>query len=192
MPGNWHGICLIAAMLYSLRSFTRALIVLLCVSSGTAAAGQLDFVVNGRSYHVNSDYDWNENNLGLGLEYQFDSSSPWLWSLHGNAFVDSGDNMSYMAGGGLKRRLFQSTSPAGYYFDAGLVAFVMSRADFNDYLPFPGILPTVSFGMKNLGFNVSYVPQFVVRDIANAKTLDPHVRGVLFLQLKFRLASPSN
>lgn len=179
-------------MTSSLRRILSVLVLLLAVSSGTALAGQFDFVVNGRSYHVNSDYDWNENNLGLGLEYQFDTSSPWIWTLHGNAFLDSRNNMSYMAGGGLKRRLYQSLSPAGYYFDAGLAAFVMSRADFNDYLPFPGILPTVSFGMKNLGFNISYVPQFVVRDIAHAKVLDPNVRGVFFLQMKFRLTNLSH
>lgn len=179
-------------MATSIPNLIRALTIFLCLAAGTAAAGQFDFVVNGRSYHINSDYDWNENNLGLGIEYEFDHSSRWIWSLHGNAFVDSADNMSYMVGGGLKRRLFQSERPAGYYFDAGLAAFVMSRADFNDYLPFPGVLPTVSFGMKNIGFNVSYVPDFIVRDIAQAKYVDPNVGGVFFLQMKFRLSNPSH
>lgn len=175
----------------SLRTTIWALVALLCISGGNAAAGQFDLVINGRSYHVNSDYDWNEKNLGLGVEYEFERSSPWIWSLSANAFMDSQNNMSYMAGGGLKRRLFQSASPAGYYFDAGLVAFVMSRADFNDYLPFPGVLPTLSFGRQNIGFNVSYVPEFVVRDVAQAKVLDPNVGGVFFLQMKFRLSNPS-
>jgi hypothetical protein len=165
--------------------------ILLCGFSGTAAAGQLDLVVNGRSYHVNSEYDWNENNYGLGLEYQFDTSSRWIWSVNGNAFMDSRENISYMAGGGLKRRLFQSERRAGYYFDVGLNAFVMSREDFNDYLPFPGVLPTVSFGMKNVGMNLTYIPETVVRDIAQAKVLDPNVGGVFFLQFKFRLSHQS-
>jgi palmitoyl transferase len=178
------------AMTLNLRKSICISAMLLCAFAGTAAAGQLDLVVNGRSYHVNSEYDWNENNYGLGLEYQFDTSSRWIWSINGNAFMDSQDNISYMAGGGLKRRLFQSERPAAYYFDIGLNAFVMSRADFNDYLPFPGVLPTLSFGMKNVGFNVSYVPETVVRDIAQAKVLDPNVGGVFFLQFKFRL--PSN
>ncbi len=178
------------AMTLNLRKSICISAMLLCAFAGTAAAGQLDLVVNGRSYHVNSEYDWNENNYGLGLEYQFDTSSRWIWSINGNAFMDSQDNISYMAGGGLKRRLFQSERPAAYYFDIGLNAFVMSRADFNDYLPFPGVLPTLSFGMKNVGFNVSYVPEAVVRDIAQAKVLDPNVGGVFFLQFKFRL--PSN
>ena len=181
----------VSAMTLYMRNFLCIATILLCATAGTAAAGQLDLVVNGRSYHVNSEYDWNENNFGLGLEYQFDTSSRWIWSINGNAFMDSRENMSYMAGGGLKRRLFQSEHPSGYYFDIGLNAFVMSRADFNDYLPFPGILPTVSFGMKNVGFNVSYVPEAVVRDVAQAKVLDPNVGGVFFLQFKFRLPSQS-
>ncbi len=172
-----------------IRNFICIPAILLCTFAGTATAGQLDLVVNGRSYHVNSDYDWNENNYGIGLEYQFDSSSRWLWSVNGNAFMDSGENMSYMAGGGLKRRLFQSERAAGFYFDVGLNAFLMSRADFNDYLPFPGILPTLSFGMKNVGINLTYIPETVVRDIAKAKVLDPNVGGVFFLQFKFRLPS---
>lgn len=180
-----------AAMTLKLRLSTWAVLFLLSAAAGPAAAGQFDLVVNGRSYHVNSDYDWNENNLGMGLEYEFDSNSPWIWSLTGNAFLDSRSNMSYMAGGGLKRRLWRSPRDAGYYFDAGLVAFVMSRADFNDYLPFPGILPTVSFGMRNLGVNLTYLPKTIVRDIAQAKVLDPNIGGVFFLQMKFRLSGPA-
>jgi hypothetical protein len=181
----------VSAMTLYIRNFICIPAILLCATVGTAAAGQLDLVVNGRSYHVNSDYDWNENNFGLGLEYEFDRSSRWIWSVNANAFVDSRDNMSYMAGGGVKRRLFRSERPAGYYFDVGLVAFLMSREDFNDYLPFPGILPTLSFGVKNVGMNLSYVPKAIVRDVAQAKVLDPNVGGVFFLQFKFRLPNQS-
>ena len=94
----------VIAMTLDLRKSICMLTMLLCAFAGTAAAGQLDLVVNGRSHHVNSEYDWNENNYGLGLEYQFDSTSRWIWSANGNAFLDSQNNMSYMAGGGLKRR----------------------------------------------------------------------------------------
>jgi hypothetical protein len=175
------------AMTLYIRNFICIPAILLCATVGTAAAGQLDLVVNGRSHHVNSEFDWNENNYGVGLEYQLDTSSRWIWTVNGNAFKDSLDNISYMAGGSLKRRLFQSKRQAGYYFDAGLVAFVMSRADINDYLPFPGILPTLSFGLKNVGINLTYLPKVVVRDIAQAKVVDPNVGGVFFLQFKLRL-----
>ncbi len=162
-------------------------LIVLCASAGTAVAGQLDLIVNGRSHHVNSDYDWNENNYGLGLEYQYDSSSRWLWSVNGNAFLDSQNNISYMAGGGLKRRLLQSEHPVGFYLDAGLIAFIMARADIYDYLPFPGILPTVSFGTQRIGVNLTYLPKAAVRDFAQAKVVDPNIGGVFFLQFKFRL-----
>lgn len=164
---------------------------LLCALAGNAAAGQLDLVVNGRSYHVNSEYDWNENNLGLGLEYQFDTSSRWIWSVNANAFKDSLDNLSYMAGGGLVRRLYQSEHPAGFYLDAGLSAFVMSRADINDRQPFPGVLPVVSAGMKHFGVNVTYLPKKIVHDFAHANVVDPNIGGVFFLQFKFRLPEMS-
>jgi len=160
----------------------------LSLSTGIATAGQLDLILNGRSYHMNADYDWNEQNTGLGVEYAFDSSSRWIWSVTANGFVDSQDNMSYMAGGALKRRLFQSEHPAGYYFDAGLVGFLMSRADIDDHHPFPGVLPMVSFGTRHIGINLTYLPQKAVRDFAQAKLRDPDIGGVLFFQFKFRLS----
>ena len=178
---------LISAMTLYIRNFICMPAILLCAFAATAAAGQLDLVVNGRSYHVNSEYNWNENNYGIGLEYQFDNSSRWIWSLNGNAFMDSLENMSYMAGGGLKRRLFQSEHPAGFYLDAGLVAFLMARADINSYQPFPAVLPMLSFGMRNIGMNLTYLPKVAVRDFAQAKVLDPNIGGVFFLQFKFRL-----
>ena len=181
----------VIAMTLYLRKSICMLTMLLCAFAGTAAAGQLDLVVNGRSHHVNSEYDWNENNYGLGLEYQFDSTSRWIWSANGNAFLDSQNNMSYMAGGGLKRRLFQSERLAGFYLDAGLVAFLMARADINDYQPFPGILPTLSFGIGNIGMNLTYLPKVVVRDFAQAKVADPNIGGAFFLQFKFRLPKQS-
>jgi hypothetical protein len=170
-----------------LRAAITTFLCLTGVIAGTASAGQLDLIVNGRSYHVNSEYDWNENNFGLGLEYEFDRRSRWIWSVNGNAFLDSQENVSYMAGGGLKRRLYQSEHPAGFYVDAGLVAFLMARADINDYEPFPGVLPTLSMGVRNFGVNLTYLPQRAVRDFAQAKVLDPNIGGVFFLQFKFRL-----
>jgi len=159
----------------------------LCVFSSQVLAGQLDLILNGRSYHIDADYDWNESNYGLGFEYQFDSNSRWIWSVTGNAFLDSQSDMSYMAGGGLKRRLFASQHPAGFYFDAGLVAFLMARADINDYRPFPGVLPAFSFGTKHVGINLTYLPEKAVREFAGARMLDPNISGVFFVQFRFRL-----
>ena len=43
------------------RLFAFKLAILLCVLLTDATAGQLDLIVNGRSYHINSRYDWNAN-----------------------------------------------------------------------------------------------------------------------------------
>jgi hypothetical protein len=46
--------------------------------------------------------------------------------------------------------------------------------------------------MRNVGINLTYIPETVVRDIAKAKVLDPNVGGVFFLQFKFRIPSQSH
>ncbi|MDZ7642988.1 MAG: hypothetical protein U5K76_01385 [Woeseiaceae bacterium] len=154
-----------------------------------AAAGSLDVVINGKSHHVNSKYDWNEENLGLGLEYEFDSHSRWIRTLNANTFVDSLENMSYMAGAGLKRRLYMTDRLGGLYVDAGVVAFLMARKDINDYRPFPGVLPAVTIGNRYAGINLTYLPEKAVHDIAHANVVDPTIGGVIFLQFKLRMGS---
>ena len=186
---TWHGTCFKIAMKRFGRFFIFVLAVLQFGLAGTAAAGQLDLIVNGRSYHADSKIDWNENNYGLGLEYQFDSTSRWIWSVNANAFRDSVNNMSYTAGGGLKRRLFQSNHPAEFYLDAGLNAFIMARADVNDYLPFPGVLPTLSFGTKYVGINLAYLPEFASRVLVQTNLPNPDIGAVVFLQFRFRLTA---
>ena len=42
---------------------------IVALSSSPAMAGKFSAIVNGKSYHFNSTYDWNENNLGLGIEH---------------------------------------------------------------------------------------------------------------------------
>jgi len=159
----------------------------LTVTSTPAAAGSLDVVINGKSYHVNSKYDWNEANLGLGLEYEMNHSSRWIKTLSANAFLDSMENMSYMTGAGLKRRLYTTDRFAGLYFDAGVVGFVMARKDINDYRPFPGLLPVITIGNRYAGLNLTYLPKKAVHDIAHANDVDPTIGGVVFFQLKLRL-----
>ena len=46
------------------------------------SAGEISAVLNGKSYHVGSTEDWNENNYGLGFEYQFATTSRWKKRLH--------------------------------------------------------------------------------------------------------------
>ena len=160
---------------------------LLALLNTPAAAGTLDLVINGKSHHVNSNYNWNENNLGLGLEYEFTPRSRWIKTLSASAFQDSLENLSYMAGAGLKRRVFSTDRFGGMYFDAGIVAFLMARKDINDYTPFPGVLPAVSLGNRYGGINLTYLPQKAVHDIAHADVVDPTIGGVIFMQFKIRM-----
>ena len=155
--------------------------------STPAAASKLNLVINGKSFHMNSDYDWNENNVGAGIEYEFTTQSRWIKVVMVNGFRDSENNMSYMVGAGLYRRLTASDRFAGIYLDAGLNFFIMTREDIDDNEPFPALLPSVTVGNRWGGLNLSYVPKTVVRDFANAKSVDPNIGGVIFLQAKIRL-----
>ncbi|MEO1247812.1 MAG: hypothetical protein AAFX56_19200 [Pseudomonadota bacterium] len=149
-----------------------------------AIAGEFSAVVNGKSHHFNSSYDWNENNVGMGLEYRFESRSAWKTTVMANGFRDSTDNMSYMAGAGLYRRLFSTDSLAGFYVDAGLNGFLMTRDDVNEGNPFPGILPSICIGNDMVGLNLSYMPKWAIEKSTDSTFVDPTLSGILFIQIK--------
>ena len=156
---------------------------LLFLSAAPALAGKSHAVVNGKSYHFNSSYQWNENNYGFGLEHEFEQKSAWKKVVMANGFRDSTDSMSYMAGAGLHRRLYETDKLAGFYVYAGLNAFVMSRQDTGGD-PFPGILPSVSVGNDKFGVNLTYLPRQAVEATTNSHVVDPTLSGILFLQFK--------
>ncbi len=164
-----------------------AVAVVLIGAADAAIAGSVNAIINGRSHHVGASNDWNENNIGLGVEYQFDSATRWKASAMANGFRDSNDHMSYMAGGSVHRRLIDSQRFGGFYLDAGITAFLMTREDVNDNRPFPGILPSVAIGNRYAGFNLAYMPEAGVRAMTNAQFEDPTLKGILYLQLKFSL-----
>ena len=161
--------------------------IIFALSTSPAFAGNFSAIVNGKSYHFNSTYDWNENNFGLGIEHEFDSRSAWRTTVMANAFRDSTDTMSYMAGGGLHRRLFETDRLSGFYVYAGLNAFVMTREDVSGSKPFPGILPSVSIGNEKVGFNLTYLPRQAVETTTKANFVDPTISGILFVQFKVSL-----
>ena len=157
---------------------------LLVLSASPALAGTLSAVVNGKSHHFNSTYDWNEDNYGFGIEHQFEQKSAWRTIAMANGFRDSTNNMSYMAGAGLHRRIYETDKLAGFYVYAGLNAFVMTRADVNGSKPFPGILPSISIGNDKVGFNLTYMPKKAVEATTDSIMVDPTLSGILFLQFK--------
>lgn len=157
---------------------------LLTVLAPTAMAGEFSAVLNGRSFHIGAAEDWNENNLGLGVEYQFASESRWKKVLMANGFRDSNESMSYMAGAGLHRTLFDTHRLADFYVDAGITGFVMTREDVNDNRPFPGLLPSLTIGNRYAGINVTYLPVQAVEKLTGARMVDGSISGIVFVQFK--------
>lgn len=164
------------------------ILLLASLPDSSALAGDLSLVLNGRSYHINSRYDWNENNTGVGLEYQVSTESRWKKSVMVNGFRDSTDSPSYMAGFSLHRRFVQSERFAGFYLDAGLSAFLMTREDVDNNKPFPGILPSLSFGNRYAGFNLTYLPMKAVEEVVDIKMGDPTMSGIVFVQFKIGIS----
>src|SRR5690606_6746412 len=118
--GGWHRTCFRVAM----RTFIVGLFAALAVTgalSAPAAAQDWNLVLNGKSVHVNSSRNWNEQNWGLGLEREFDAHSRWVKLALVNGFKDSQDEMSYMAGGGIKRRFRLDSLSDGLFVDVGVV-----------------------------------------------------------------------
>ncbi len=171
------------------RTITTSILVFSLLAAPLALAddGSIQAVINGKSIHLDSDYDWNENNIGLGIEYEFEPKSRWVRTFLANGFKDSNENMSFMAGAGLHRRLLQSDRFDSLYIDAGITAFVMTRDDIEGGAPFLGALPSITVGNRHVGINLSYVPKSIVHDFANANRVDPNIDGLVFLQFKFRL-----
>lgn len=159
-----------------------ALLIVLPVS--IAQAGDLHAIINGRSVHVGATEDWNENNLGLGIEYQFANDSRWKKQVMVNGFRDSNDDMSYMAGAGLQRNLFATDGLNGLYVDAGINAFLMTRTDVNDNRPFPGVVPSITIGNRQMGLNLTYLPVKAVERMFNLRMIDDTVSGIFFVQFK--------
>lgn len=139
------------------------LITTLFVSPHVNAAstnGGYNMILNGRSIHLSAPPNgkkFNENNYGSGLQYDFGHTygSKWITYATSSAFSDSFNNLSYYAGGGQARRFHIKN---GWHADVGYVGFMMARKDFNNYKPFPGVLPIASIGTRNVALNVTYVP----------------------------------
>lgn len=170
------------------RSLTLALLAIAnCLSASAVGAGEFSGILNGKSFHIGASRDWNEDNYGLGIEYEFTSRSKWKRRLLANGFRDSNDDMSYMAGGGLYRNLYSTDRLDGFYVDAGVNAFVMTRRDYNGSKPFPGMLPSLSIGNDVVGINLTYLPKLAVEKVYDAQLTDESISGIVFLQFKFSM-----
>ena len=160
------------------------------LAAGPLAAADWDLVLNGRAVHLNAAKEWNEANWGLGFEAELNPDDRWVKVLSANGFRDSQDQMSYMAGGGLKRRFGLG---GDWHADIGLIGFFMTREGVNGNKPFPGVLPVFTIGHRRIAVNATYLPDGVVDDVTHADRHDPSMRGVFFFQVKldFGLLAPA-
>ncbi len=151
-------------------------------------AGELATVINGKSFHIGASQEWNEANYGLGIEYTFKTDSRWKPQLMANGFRDSNEDMSYMVGGGLHRNLYATDRLKGFYVDAGINAFIMTRTDVDNNQPFPGALPSLTVGNRHVGINLTYLPKAIVNKMYDGQMVDKSIRGIVFLQFKINVS----
>jgi hypothetical protein len=162
-----------------------ALVASLLLSLTTPArAADWNIVLNGKAIHVNAEQDWNEANWGLGFEREFSSESRWVKVALGNGFVDSQDEMSYMLGGGIKRRFRPRGLSRELYIDIGAIGFMMTRQDVDNNSAFPGILPALTVGMDNFALNFTFLPGEAADAITHVNNVDPNLDGIFFIQFK--------
>lgn len=153
--------------------------VIAALGSTPAHANQLSLLINGKAIHLDKStgVDYNEENWGAGLEYEFETANrKWVPFVTASGFDDSNKNFSYYAGGGTVRRFSFGEQKGGLHVDAGLVGFLMVRKDFKNGDAFPGVLPVLSIGTDRVAVNVTYIPK-----------VDPKMVPIVFFQLKIGL-----
>jgi len=140
-------------------------------------AEELSVILNGKSIHLEGE-GWNENNGGIGFEYDFKSETKWSYLVAGSTFKDSFNETSNYFGAGMKRRFLWDNDVNGLHLDAGVLAFFMTRKDYKNNNPFLGALPFVSIGTPAIALNMVYVPK-----------VSPKSVPLLYFQLKIGLTS---
>lgn len=139
-------------------------------------ADSFNLIINGKSIHDNKK-NYNEENWGLGFEYNFSESKKWINYVNGGFLKDSLSNTSKYLGGGSKRRFLLSDDKDGWHIDAGLTVFIMTRKDYNNESPFLAALPFVSIGTSQFAINATYIP-----------AVSPKTESLLFFQAVVQVA----
>ena len=117
----------------------------------------IHLVINGKAVHENK-RNYNEENWGVGFEYDFAEDKKWIYFINGGFFKDSLSNQSNYIGVGSKRRFLLGTDKNGWHIDAGLNAFLMTRKDYKNNQPFFGAIPFVSIGTSKFAINATWIP----------------------------------
>lgn len=140
------------------------------------SADSFNLIINGKAIHEERK-NYNEENTGLGFEYNFDKKENWINFFNGGYFKDSLYNTSKYLGGGTKRRFYLGDGEDGWHIDAGITAFLMTRKDYRNNQPFLGALPYFSIGNKHFALNATYIPE-----------VSPKFAALWFFQASFTLS----
>lgn len=124
--------------------------------------GQVEAYLPFLSYHMPFAYteeqrqEYTERPYGFGLgKGRFNDRGNYE-GIYAMVFQDSHGQPQYMAG-----YAWIPTWPIGdteIKVGVGMAAFLTARADINNYLPFPGILPVASLSISKFSIQASYVP----------------------------------
>lgn len=154
----------------------KLLLLLLSLSfSQQIMADTINLIINGKAVHKDKK-DFNEENWGVGFEYNFAEDKKWINFINGGFFKDSLNNNSNYLGGGSKRRFLLGADKDGWHVDAGLTAFVMTRKNHNNGKPFFGALPYFSLGTSKFAVNATYIP-----------SVSPKFQSLWFFQASFKV-----
>ena len=109
--------------------------------------------VHGASKHFNTDQEFNENNRGVGLQYQWDGDNNLIHLLKGGQYLNSLNNDSKYLAYGLKKRLMEKN---GWHLDAG--GLFGGMTGYTDGIT-PAILPQLTIGNGAFGLNIMGTPE---------------------------------
>ena len=151
------------------------ILVSLCCSQ-FVFADSVNLIINGKAIHENNK-NYNEENWGIGFEYNFEEKKNWINFINGGYFKDSLFNTSKYLGGGTKHRFSMGSEKNSWHIDAGVTAFLMTRKDFRNEQPFFGVLPYVSIGTNKYAVNATYIP-----------AVSPKFEALWFFQASFQLS----
>ncbi len=157
--------------------FKVILVIISLLLSPQLMAESFRLVINGKALHEKKG-NLNENNWGLGFEYEFRQKQDWITFANGGSFLDSFNNPSNYLGGGIKRRFHLSEDESSWRLELGATAFFMTRKDVNNERPFFGMLPYVSIGTELAALNITWIPP-----------VSPKFTSLWFFQASVKVAS---
>lgn len=125
------------------------------------AQGDNELYITGFAWHNRYVYPdervqaYNENAWGGGLGKSFyDEKGDWH-GLFAFAFLDSHKNLEPIAGYAFLKVLhFNDNTRLG----GGITAFITARPDIFNHIPFPGVLPWISFSYRRATLSATYIP----------------------------------